>query len=145
VFDAHRRGVTVLVVVNDDRPHNHAPRRERRRFSDEAFERAATIFHAAGDVARLKLLERLCDGEWCVSELASLAGANMSTVSQQLRLLRAERLVTRRREGSHLYYSLADEHVRTIILAALEHANEPARVASDEPERPRDARRSRSR
>ena len=66
-----------------------------------------------------------------MSELASLAGANMSTVSQQLRLLRAEHLVTRRREGSHLYYSLADDHVRAIILAALEHANERTRVTEE--------------
>ena len=132
------------VVDEDERRHRHPPRRERRRFSDEAFKSAATIFHAAGDVARLKLLERLSDGEWCVSELASLAGANMSTVSQQLRVLRAEHLVTRRREGSHLYYSLADEHVRTIILAALEHANEPSRT-SEEPDEPREPRRSRAR
>ena len=119
------------VVGDDERPHKHPPRRERRRFTDEAFARAAAIYHAAGDVARLKLLERLSDGEWCVSELASLAGANMSTVSQQLRLLRAEHLVTRRREGSHLYYSLADDHVRAIILAALEHANERTRVTEE--------------
>lgn len=95
-------------------------------------------------MARLKLLERLSDGEWCVSELASLAGANMSTVSQQLRLLRAERLVTRRREGSHLYYSLADDHVRSMIHAALEHASEPAR-AVEESDEPRDSRRARGR
>jgi ArsR family transcriptional regulator len=112
--------------VDDERQHKHSPRRERRRFSDDAFARAAAIFRVASDVNRLKLLERLSDREWCVSELASVAGANMSTVSQQLRVLRAEHLVTRRREGSHLYYSLADEHVRMIIRAALEHANEPA-------------------
>ena len=69
----------------------------------------------------------------------------MSTVSQQLRVLRAEHLVTRRREGSHLYYSLADEHVRMIIRAALEHANEPPIAISEESEKPRDARRARSR
>ena len=104
--------------------HDHPRRAERATYPDEAFERAAGIFRAAGDLGRLRLLERLSDGEWCVSELASLAGSNLSTVSQQLRLLRQERLVRRRREGSHLYYSLADDHVRTLVRATLEHAIE---------------------
>ncbi len=42
--------------------------------TDDAFERAASLFRAAGDVARLRLLERLADGEWCVTELAEAAG-----------------------------------------------------------------------
>jgi DNA-binding transcriptional ArsR family regulator len=75
-------------------------------------------------VSRLKLLERLADGEWCVTELAGAAGTGLSTVSQQLRLLRAERMVTRRRAGKHIYYALADSHVRDLIQSALEHAAE---------------------
>jgi DNA-binding transcriptional ArsR family regulator len=93
--------------------------------SDEDFERAAAIFRAAGDVARLRLLARLAAGEWCVSELAEAADAGLSTVSQQLRLLRAEKLVTRRRAGKHIFYSLADEHVLDLVRSALSHAAEP--------------------
>ena len=92
--------------------------------SDEAFERAAGLFRAAGDVSRLKLLERLSDGEWCVTELAEAAGTGLSTVSQQLRLLRAERIVRRRREGKHIYYSLSDRHMSELVRSALEHAAE---------------------
>jgi DNA-binding transcriptional ArsR family regulator len=69
-------------------------------FSEDAFSRAAALFRVAGDVARLKLLDRLADGEWCVTELADAAGVGLSTVSQQLRILRAERIVERRRSGS---------------------------------------------
>src|ERR1700722_3035180 len=78
------------------------------RLSDEAYERAASFFRAAGDVARLKLLTRLADGEWCVTELAQAARVTLPAVSQQLRILRAEGLVRRRRAGKHVYYALAD-------------------------------------
>lgn len=94
--------------------------------SDDAFERAASLFRVAGDVARLRLLARLAlaDGEWCVTELAEAAGVGLSTVSQQLRVLRAERIVARRRDGKHIYYRLADAHVRDLVTTALEHAGE---------------------
>ncbi len=109
----------------DCEPETHAHRSERKAaVNDEAFERAAGLFRAAGDVSRLKLLERLSDGEWCVTELAEAAGTGLSTVSQQLRLLRAERIVRRRRDGKHIYYSLADRHMSELVRSALEHAAE---------------------
>ncbi|HEU4409923.1 MAG TPA: metalloregulator ArsR/SmtB family transcription factor [Polyangiaceae bacterium] len=104
-------------------PHTHAPRR-RPPAPAEAVERAAAIFRAAGDVARLRLLERLGEGECCVTELAAEASEPLSTVSQRLRVLRAEGLVSRRREGKHIYYALADGHVAELIHNALAHAHE---------------------
>lgn len=106
-------------------PEEHARRARLTVVSDEQLERAASIFRAAGDISRLKLLHRLSDGEWCVTELADAAGVGLSTVSQQLRLLRAERIVTRRRAGKHIFYSLADAHVSDLIHSAIEHAAEP--------------------
>ncbi len=105
-------------------PEEHARRTRRTTVSDDQLERAASIFRAAGDLSRLKLLDRLCDGEWCVTELAEAAGVGLSTVSQQLRLLRAERIVGRRRAGKHIFYSLADTHVSVLIQSAIEHAAE---------------------
>ncbi len=106
-------------------PEEHARRLSRRKpISDEAFQRAASLFRVAGDIERLKLLDRLCDGEWCVSELAEAAGVGLSTVSQQLRLLRAERVVARRRTGKHIFYSLADRHMIELVTNALDHAGE---------------------
>jgi len=132
-------------MVNDDevRKHRHTRRDLPRRFGDQAYEHAAAIFRAASDVARLKLLERLSSGEWCVSELADAAGANISTVSQQLRLLRSEGLVKRRREGTHVYYSHADAHVSDLIRNVLEHASEPyptRNEVDDERQSPRQPR-----
>ncbi len=104
--------------------HVHPKRRARKPTPDATLERAATICRAAGDVARLKLLEQLAEGEWCVTELAEANAVGMSTVSRQLGLLRNERLVSRRRQGNHLYYSLVDEHVIALIRNVIEHATE---------------------
>jgi DNA-binding transcriptional ArsR family regulator len=106
-------------------PEEHARRIRATVVSDDQLERAASIFRAAGDISRLKLLHRLSDGEWCVTELAEAAGVGLSTVSQQLRLLRAERIVARRRAGKHIFYSLADSHVSDLIRSAIDHAAEP--------------------
>lgn len=106
-------------------PEEHARRGRNVVISDDQLERAAAIFRAAGDISRLKLLHRLSDGEWCVTELAEAANVGLSTVSQQLRLLRAERIVARRRAGKHIFYSLADSHVSDLIRSAIDHAAEP--------------------
>lgn len=53
------------------------------------------------------------------------AGVGLSTVSQQLRLLRAERIVAPRRAGKHIFYSLVDAHVNDLIQGAIDHAGEP--------------------
>ncbi|MCS7023273.1 MAG: metalloregulator ArsR/SmtB family transcription factor [Bryobacteraceae bacterium] len=95
--------------------------------SPEQLERAARLFRAIGDPARLRLLAYLAVREACVSELASAFGEQISTVSQRLRLLRAEKLVVRRRWGKHVNYGLADRHVAELVGNALEHVNESGR------------------
>lgn len=92
--------------------------------SGESFGRAARMLHAAGDEARLRLMIRLSENEMCVTEIAAESGEGMSTVSQRLKILRGEGLVVGRREGKHVYYSLADRHVYDVILSILAHADE---------------------
>ena len=89
---------------------------------DETLEKAARIFRALGDPSRLRLLTVLSEGEACVSELAN--EDQLSTVSQRLRTLRSENLVSRKRNGKHIIYGLADEHVVSMIQNALAHAGE---------------------
>src|SRR5580704_8622160 len=103
-----RKGATETVMATCE-PEEHTRRPSKRAvISEEAFARAAALFRVVSDVSRLKLLDRLADREWCVTELADAAGVGLSTVSQQLRLLRAEHIVQRRRTGKHVFYSLAD-------------------------------------
>ena len=94
------------------------------RYSAETVEKAVRLFKAIGDPERLGLLSLLAGREACVSELSEGTNAELSTVSQRLRLLRAEGLVARRRAGKHIYYSLADHHVTELIQSALEHSSE---------------------
>jgi DNA-binding transcriptional ArsR family regulator len=94
----------------------------------------------------LRLVERLAEGRWCVSELAAAAVAPISTVSQQLRILRTEGIVVRERSGKHIYYTLADRHVRDLVANALAHADEPDHPSDsnheEDPDEPSHARRS---
>jgi ArsR family transcriptional regulator len=87
--------------------------------------RAAGMLRAAGDPARLALLDLLVEGERCVSDLATTTGDAMPTVSQRLRLLRSEGLVAARREGKHVFYALSDAHVHELLANVLRHAGEP--------------------
>jgi DNA-binding transcriptional ArsR family regulator len=80
------------------------------------------MFRALGDPARLLLMECLMGGERCVGDLADYFGQEVSTISQRLKVLRNEGLIQRRREGKHIFYSLADAHVTDLIRSALEHA-----------------------
>ncbi|MBC8586515.1 ArsR/SmtB family transcription factor [Youxingia wuxianensis] len=84
----------------------------------------AQIFKIFGDNTRIKILAALSAGELCVCDIAQLVGASQSTVSHQLRLLKAYRLVKCRRSGKGAYYSLDDMHVSSIINAGLEHVKE---------------------
>ncbi len=105
--------------------HDHAASaRVRPAASDAALDRAARIFRAAGEVSRLRLMDELLSGERCVTDLAEAVGAGISTVSQQLRVLRGEDLVATRREGKHIYYFLADTHVVELLRNVLDHAGE---------------------
>lgn len=105
-------------------PNQHRTRALAPSVSEHSMERAARIFRALGDPARLRLLAMLSQGEACVTEVAGAAGDELSTVSQRLRVLRAEGLVSRRREGKHILYGLADQHVVDLVFNALAHASE---------------------
>ncbi len=82
------------------------------------------FFRVFGDSSRLKLLYFLSRHEFCVADLAALAGMQQSAVSHQLKTLRLSRLVKYRKAGTTVYYSLDDMHVHSIFEVALEHVNE---------------------
>ena len=82
------------------------------------------LFHIFGDSTRMRILYVLFAAEMCVCDIAALLGITQSAISHQLRLLKSARLVKARREGKTVFYSLADDHVKTIINQGLEHVNE---------------------
>jgi DNA-binding transcriptional ArsR family regulator len=74
-------------------------------------QRAALIGRALADPKRLCVLETLAAGEASVSELSICVGCQVPNMSQHLAVLRSAGLVTTRREGSTVYYRLADPKV----------------------------------
>ncbi len=79
--------------------------------SPDALELVAERFRSLAEPARLQLLSCLREGEKTVSELVEETGFGQANVSKHLRLLHSHRFVARRKEGLHVFYSLADESV----------------------------------
>ena len=76
------------------------------------------------DGTRLRILCLLRGREVCVHEIVDALDMSQSAVSHQLRVLRDARLVSHRRDGRHVYYGLADDHVRELLENALSHGAE---------------------
>jgi len=86
-----------------------------------ALELAAT-FRLLTDPGRLRLIAALLAAdELCVCDLAEVTGLSQTACSHNLRLLRARRLVRRRKRGRNVYYALDDHHIRVLLGVALQH------------------------
>lgn len=92
--------------------------------SDDELLDLAQLFKMFGDGTRVKILCTLFEAEVCVCDIAEMLGMTLSAISHQLRILKSARLVKYRREGKTVYYSLADDHVKTIIGMGIEHIKE---------------------
>ena len=82
------------------------------------------LFKVFADLTRIKLMYALFDAELCVQDIAEKLDMTQSAISHQLRVLKAAKLVKGRRDGKQIYYSLADDHVKTIIGQGMEHVTE---------------------
>ena len=82
------------------------------------------LFRILGDSTRIRILYVLFEAEMCVCDIATLLGMTQSAISHQLRVLKQMDLVKNRRDGKTIFYSLADDHVRTIIAQGREHIEE---------------------
>ena len=82
------------------------------------------LFKVFGDETRFKILFALFEKELCVGDIAESLNISQSAISHQLKLLKQSRLVKGRRDGKLIFYSLADDHVSTVIAQGLEHVNE---------------------
>ena len=91
---------------------------------DEILYDLADLFKIFGDTTRIKLLYVLKEAELCVGDIAELLKMNQSAVSHQLKVLKQNKLVKFRRNGKTIWYSLADDHVLTILNQGLDHIQE---------------------
>lgn len=92
--------------------------------SEKDVDDMSQIFEMFGDSTRLKIMNALFTHELCVSDLASLLEMSTSAISHQLSNLKKTKLVTTRKIGKQVYYSMADEHIENIYRMALEHIHE---------------------
>ncbi len=82
------------------------------------------LFRVFGDGTRIRILYVLFEDEVCVCDLAKILNMTQSAVSHQLRILKSARLIRSRRDGKTVFYSLADDHVRTLLKQGTEHVHE---------------------
>ena len=90
--------------------------------SDDTLSTVVEAFQSLADPTRFKILYALMTHEVCVRDLAILIGVSESAISHQLRFLRNWHLVSQRREGNIIYYTLSDHHLPELIREAVSHA-----------------------
>lgn len=91
---------------------------------DEVVDEAVMLLKGFADPTRLRILALLQDGEVCVHQLVEVLDMSPSAVSHQLRTLRGARLVAHKKRGRHVYYRLADDHVKEMLHGVLSHSSE---------------------
>lgn len=91
---------------------------------DEILYDLAELFKVFGDTTRIRILYALFESELCVNDMAQLLELSQTAVSHQLRVLKNNKLVRFRKEGKIVFYSLSDDHVRSIIEMGMEHVEE---------------------
>ena len=108
-------------------PHSHSEKEvmEGVKIPDDGELLALSEFYKVfGEVSRLKILYLLSSGEHCVCDIASAFGFTVSAVSHQLKILKNARLVKFRKDGKNCLYSLADNHILSILFQGMEHIEE---------------------
>lgn len=92
--------------------------------SEAVLDEAVTLLKGFADPTRLKILLLLREGEVCVHQIVEVLAMTQSAVSHQLRTLRSARLVAFTKRGRHVYYRLADDHVRAMLDGVISHSQE---------------------
>jgi ArsR family transcriptional regulator len=92
--------------------------------NDETLQDLGDLFKVFGDTTRIKIMYALHEDEMCVCAIADLLNMTQSAISHQLKTLKDANLVASRREGKTIYYSLSDDHVKSIIAEGYEHITE---------------------
>lgn len=93
-------------------------------YTDKAISDLAELFKIFGDPTRIRILYAMLDMELCVNDIAGCLQMSQSSVSHQLKILKTAKLVKSRREGKSIFYSLDDDHVRSVLSMGMEHIME---------------------
>ena len=91
---------------------------------EAALNRLSEFFKLFSDKTRVGILWALSLSEMCVCDLSMLLKMKQPAISQHLKSLRQMRMVRTRRDGKVIYYTLDDEHIRTVLNLGLQHIQE---------------------
>ncbi len=92
--------------------------------NDFILDQMEELLNIASDFTRLKILYAISGEEVSVSDIVGKVGASQSLVSHLLKVLRKANLVSTRKEGTRVFYSLADHHVVDLLNVVYEHVTE---------------------
>lgn len=81
-------------------------------------------FKVLGDATRLQIVLALSYEELCVCDLATVVNISVSAISHQLRILKGMKIVSFRKSGKMVYYSLDDNHIKNLVNEAMTHITE---------------------
>ena len=105
------------------------------RVMQQAAAKAGGLLKVLANSDRLMLLCQMSQGEYCVSELEEVTGIKQPTLSQQLSVLREEQMVSTRREGKQIFYSIASVEAMAVMKVLYElyckHAHHPNETSND--------------
>lgn len=112
-----------ITVCTDDHPDEALARAAEEHLLDGiTATRVADLFKALADPTRVRIIGLLAHLEMCVGDLCLVLGMSQPAVSHQLRVLRNLRIVSTRKAGKHVFYTLNDEHIHQLYHQCLEHA-----------------------
>jgi len=94
------------------------------KITDEIVTKMSQLLFVAADETRLKILLSLLDKELSVGDIQQKIGASQSLVSHQLQVLKKNNLVTFRKDGNFVFYSLDDSHINALLQVAYDHVME---------------------
>lgn len=106
-------------------PHNHGTDLKElleKRPDDGNFAEVSGTFSLISDATRLKILWLLCHCEDCVANIAAAVEMSSPAVSHHLRLLKQSGLITSRKDGKEVYYTLADNEASTLVHKVVDDA-----------------------
>lgn len=101
----------------------------------QAAAKAGGLLKVLANSDRLLLLCQMSQGEYCVSELEGMTGIRQPTLSQQLSVLREEKMVSTRREGKQIFYCIASAEAMAVMKVLYElycqKVNDPKAASND--------------
>lgn len=83
--------------------------------SQDDMQQMADFFSLFSDLTRIRILSLLSMGECCVNDISTILNINQTTVSHQLKMLRANNIVKFRRVGKVIFYSITNKKINTLM------------------------------